>query len=124
MIKKLIPLFRFSLLLVTLALAPAGSAWAIGPVTIKWIKMCGFPNNFEHSLWVAGLSDGSKVWSYFNPNQGRAGIYSMLLAAYMADREIHYENPVVDVKVVCGETTTHYVDAKPGSDTAIMLGNK
>ena len=100
-----------------------GPALAAGPAKIKWIKMCEYSKDADHSRWIAGLTDGAKIWRYFNPNQGRAGAYAMMLTAYTTGKNIHYENAQANSQLVCGETATHYIDITPGKGGILMMGD-
>jgi len=101
-----------------------GPALAAGPAKIKWIKMCQYEKASNHSRWIMGLTDGAKVWSFYNPSQGRAGAYSMALSAYMAGKNIHYENAEITSQIICGETATHYFDVYPGLPGMLMIGDR
>lgn len=112
---KLVALLSFVGFLVPMAYAEEG-------VKIKWIRTCS-GGDFQHAKWVVGLNDGTKVWSHFNPNQGRASMYTLALSAFMAARPVRFENASINTSQICGVTTTHFVDLAPGSSSALMLGD-
>lgn len=123
---KLLITIKKTLACITLIVFSAGlsvsTAHAAGPVTIKWIKTCGMWD-WSHSGWVIGLSDGNTLWGYYNPSQGRSATYSMLLTAYMAGKNIYYENATVDTGTRCGVKTTHVLDPNYTNSANIMMSD-
>lgn len=103
-------------------LLPMHQAYAAGPVKIKWIKTCG-SNDWSHSRWVVGLSDGVKIAGWYNPGQGRSATYSMLLTAFTSGQNFYYENGAATTETACGVAVNFIVDPSYLNSTSIMMGN-
>ena len=91
---------------------------------IKWLKVCSYENDSAHIKWIIGLHNGSKLWAYYNPEQGRSALYSLVLSAYMAEKPISHFNAELNTQTVCGEVATHFIDINKNKPAIVMVGEK